>query len=194
MADRCLKTASVHGTLSHFMVLVLLTGCGDSVLHESHHGQHRERIELTHVVDPGGQNRFQPPDKVLQSDDVPLQDKPLKTPTEGTPDAYHGSKTKTKKDYAKLNGSIFVDWKKPKAAILLSGLLDGYIEPCGCAGLENQKGGLNRRMDLVENLKAKGWPLAAVDLGGKVRRFGPQAAIKYQVAIELIYGSRNLAA
>ena len=121
-------------------------------------------------------NFFQPPDKVLQKIDQKAPHEPA--------DAYGDSKAKKPKDYVSLNGSIFVDWKKPKAAILLSGLLDGYVEPCGCAGLENQKGGLNRRMALVELLKEKEWPLTAIDLGGMVRRFGPQAAIKYQVAID----------
>ena len=184
MADRCLKTSSLHGTLSRLVILVLLTGCGESEVHESHRGQHRETVALTHVVDPGGQNQFQAPDKVLQAENSVGQSGEQEPPTDKKLDGYHAANAKTNKDYAKLNGSIFVDWKKPRAAILLSGLLDGYIEPCGCAGLENQKGGLNRRMDLFEQLKAKGWSLAAVDLGGMVRRFGPQAAIKYQVSID----------
>ena len=82
------------------------------------------------------------------------------------------------------NGPIFTDWKRPQLAILFSGMLDGYIEPCGCAGLENQKGGLGRRHALVERLRQKDWPVVNFDLGGMVRRFGPQAAIKYQVAID----------
>ena len=82
------------------------------------------------------------------------------------------------------NGQIFVDWPQPQATILFSGELNGYLEPCGCAGLENQLGGLKRRHTLIKNLRQQGWPLVALDLGGQVRRFGPQANIKFRFAME----------
>ncbi len=84
----------------------------------------------------------------------------------------------------KLNGPIFVDWPRPQVAILFTGALNGYLEPCGCAGLENQLGGLKRRHTLIKQLRQKGWPLVALDLGGQVRRFGPQANIKFRYALE----------
>ena len=65
------------------------------------------------------------------------------------------------------NGAIFVDWPKPDVALVFSGEQDGYLEPCGCAGLENQKGGLRRRFTLLKELRDKGWPLV---------RHGPAAA------------------
>ena len=45
-------------------------------------------------------------------------------------------------DALEKNGPIFVDWPQPQLALVFSGEMDGYLEPCGCAGLENQKGGL----------------------------------------------------
>ncbi|HUS38662.1 MAG TPA: multiheme c-type cytochrome [Pirellulales bacterium] len=105
-------------------------------------------------------------------------------------------------DYEKENGKIFENWPDPKLAILVSGKLDGYIEPCGCTGLENQKGGLSRRHSLMTQLEKKGWKLVNLDIGGVVRRLGPQAAIKYQRAIDALktmkyqavgFGVRDLA-
>ncbi|MGA0041008.1 MAG: multiheme c-type cytochrome [Pirellulales bacterium] len=78
------------------------------------------------------------------------------------------------------NGSIFVGWNKPQAVLLITGELNGYIEPCGCAGKENQKGGLSRRQNLLRAVKAAGWPQVSVDLGNQVRRFGRQAEVKFQ--------------
>ena len=66
---------------------------------------------------------------------------------------------KPKIDPIEANGPIFVDWPKPTLAIVISGELDGYLEPCGCAGLENQLGGLKRRHTLIKQLEADGWPL-----------------------------------
>lgn len=82
------------------------------------------------------------------------------------------------------NGAIFVDWPKPDVAILITGEQMGYIEPCGCAGFENQKGGLARRHTLVKEMAAKGWTVLPVDLGETVRRFGLQQEIKFQTAVE----------
>jgi len=84
----------------------------------------------------------------------------------------------------KRNGPIFVDWPRPQVALLFTGELNGYLEPCGCAGLENQLGGLKRRHTLIKELRQKGWPLVTFDSGGQVRRFGPQANIKFRYALE----------
>lgn len=75
---------------------------------------------------------------------------------------------------------VFVGWAKPKLALVLTGELDGYIEPCGCAGIENMKGGLGRRHEMFKDLAGRGWPLAAVDVGGQIKRSGPQEEIKFQ--------------
>jgi Cytochrome c554 and c-prime len=80
------------------------------------------------------------------------------------------------------NGEIFVDWPKPDVAFMFSGEQDGFLEPCGCAGLENQKGGLRRRFTLLKELRDKGWPVVAMDNGGQEKRTGVQAEIKMDFA------------
>ncbi len=75
------------------------------------------------------------------------------------------------------------DWTKPAFAFFITGRQHGYIEPCGCTGLANQKGGLARRQTLYRELLARGWDMVPVDVGNQVRRFGPQAAIKFQTTM-----------
>ncbi len=61
---------------------------------------------------------------------------------------------------------LFASWpqnQKPDAAIVLSGETFGFFQPCGCT--RPQKGGLERRAQFMLSLKAKGWPVAGVDLG-----------------------------
>jgi|LakMenEpi03Aug12_release.lakeMendotaPanAssembly.Ray.scaffolds.fasta_scaffold30165_1 hypothetical protein len=82
--------------------------------------------------------------------------------------------------FTQRNGAIFKDWPDPQAVIVITGQLDGYIEPCGCTGKENQKGGLSRRQNFLRALEAAAWPVLAVDLGGQVRRFGRQSEVKFQ--------------
>jgi len=77
---------------------------------------------------------------------------------------------------------LFKDWPKPEVALFITGRQHGYIEPCGCTGLANQKGGLARRRTLHDQLLAKNWKLAPIDLGNLVRRTGRQAEIKFQRA------------
>lgn len=84
------------------------------------------------------------------------------------------------------NGAIFVDWPKPAAAIVVTGELWGYIEPCGCAGLENQKGGVSRRHTFLRSLAEQGWPLVPIDVGGQTKRLGEQAEIKFQKTVEAL--------
>lgn len=80
---------------------------------------------------------------------------------------------------------LFRDWERPDVAIVISGEQDGYIEPCGCAGKENQKGGLSRRHTLFKYLKDKqDWELVPLDLGGLVKRFGPQTDIKFHSTLD----------
>jgi hypothetical protein len=101
------------------------------------------------------------------------------------PDA---SPREPKFDPIEANGKFFEGWKKPKLALVISGVQDGYLEPCGCAGLENQKGGMSRRQTFMNQLRKQGWPVAAVDVGGLVHRFGKQAEIKFGIAAEALKG------
>jgi len=82
------------------------------------------------------------------------------------------------------NGPIFVGWPAPKLAIVITGRQDGYLEPCGCAGLDRMRGGLSRRHSMVETLRRKGWPLVVLDVGGLSKRFGPQAMLKFRTSVE----------
>jgi hypothetical protein len=61
---------------------------------------------------------------------------------------------------------LFSTWpanQKPDAVIVFSGQTFGYLQPCGCS--RPQTGGLERRAVLMQSLRAKGWPVAGVDLG-----------------------------
>ncbi len=89
-------------------------------------------------------------------------------------------------DPIKANGKFFEGWTKPNLAIVITGRQDGYIEPCGCAGLENQKGGLSRRDTFLTDLAKKGWNLLPIDVGGLVHRFGKQAEIKFGISVEAL--------
>ena len=78
-----------------------------------------------------------------------------------------------------------VGWDKPAVALVITGQQLGYIEPCGCTGLENQKGGLARRHTLIKQLaEEKRWPVVPLDVGSQVRRFGRQSEIKLEKTAE----------
>lgn len=77
------------------------------------------------------------------------------------------------------------EWPRPLLAIVLSGRQYGYLEPCGCTGLDHQKGGMARKHELIRQLaEDRGWSLLPVDLGNQVRRFGRQSEIKFQLTID----------
>src|SRR5690606_16606993 len=98
-------------------------------------------------------------------------------------DAAYGDKVPSTNPADKRD-ALFVDWPKPQVALVFSGEQDGYLEPCGCAGLHNQKGGLKRRMTLLEQLRGEGWPVVALDAGGLTKRSGPQEEIKMRRMLE----------
>jgi hypothetical protein len=76
---------------------------------------------------------------------------------------------------------LFEGWQKPVLALFVTGQQMGYIEPCGCTGLANQKGGLARRATLLKQLREeKGWEVVPLDVGNQVRRYGHQSEIKFQ--------------
>ena len=85
---------------------------------------------------------------------------------------------------AERNQKIASDWPKPWAALFLTGQQKGYIEPCGCTGLENQKGGLNRRDTLLKMLQDRGWDMVPLDAGSQVRRQGRQAEMIFRFSAD----------
>lgn len=87
---------------------------------------------------------------------------------------------------AKPDQRLFEGWPKPVLALVLTGEQDGYIEPCGCAGLEHQKGGLRRRHTFLKQLHERGWPVVPLDNGGLIGRFGREAEIKFDKAAEAL--------
>ncbi|MBQ9127445.1 MAG: hypothetical protein IJY15_06775, partial [Thermoguttaceae bacterium] len=87
-------------------------------------------------------------------------------------------------DPIKENGEYFVGWEKPQVALVFTGLTNGYIEPCGCAGMDRMKGGLSRRRDFLQNLRQeRGWDVVAVDAGQTTVGFGVQEELKFDMAM-----------
>lgn len=75
-------------------------------------------------------------------------------------------------------------WPTPDVTLVVTGQQNGYIEPCGCTGLDRQKGGVARRFTFMKQLRDKGWSLLPIDAGNQVRRFGRQAEIKLQQSVK----------
>ena len=117
-----------------------------------------------------------------ESTTVAAPSQSLASPATGssTPDRGAGVDDAVVTTFRERNGGLFEGWSKPQAMVVVTGELDGYIEPCGCTGKENQKGGLSRRRNFLRALTAADWPLVSVDLGGQVKRFGRQSEIKFQ--------------
>src|SRR4051812_7535707 len=61
---------------------------------------------------------------------------------------------------------LFTHWpqnQKPEAVLVLTNQTFGYLSPCGCS--RPQKGGLERRYNFMQSLRAKGWPVIGLDGG-----------------------------
>jgi len=82
---------------------------------------------------------------------------------------------------------LFDGWKKPKLLLFFTGFLDGYIEPCGCAGIEHMKGGLGRRHTCLQQLEQKGWDVLPIDAGNLNKGFGIQEELKFDFVIDRAY-------
>lgn len=80
----------------------------------------------------------------------------------------------------------YTNWVRPDLTLVFTGQQHGYIEPCGCTGLERQKGGVARRYSFFEGLKKKGWDLAPIDSGNLIRRVDSQGTIKFHRSMEAL--------
>jgi hypothetical protein len=61
---------------------------------------------------------------------------------------------------------LFEAWPKdrqPDLVLVLSGQMYGYLQKCGCSS--PQKGGLERRYNFMEALRARGWEVIGLDVG-----------------------------
>ncbi len=81
---------------------------------------------------------------------------------------------------------LFEGWPQPQMVFMLTGRQLGYVEPCGCTGLENQKGGLARRHVFLQSLLKRNWKVAPLDVGSQVKRYGAQAELKFQMSTEAL--------
>lgn len=86
--------------------------------------------------------------------------------------------------------AIFSGWSKPDAALVLTGRQNGYIEPCGCAGLVNQKGGMARRLTMIRELSRT----RVAGRGARRRQSGEtlRAAVRDQVPDRGFDGLRQM--
>ena len=82
---------------------------------------------------------------------------------------------------------LFEGWEKPKLLLFFTGFLDGYIEPCGCAGIEQMKGGLSRRHTCLQQLERDGWEVLSIDAGNLNKGFGLQEELKFNFVIDEAY-------
>lgn len=89
-------------------------------------------------------------------------------------------------DPVKENGEIFVGWKKPEITLVLTGRLNGYMEPCGCAGMERMTGGLSRQSSFFQQLKEKGWNPLILDVGGISPGVTKQAQMKFLATVNML--------
>ena len=121
------------------------------------------------------------PQDVLKPKDGKLTDVGRQTVA---PEANRGAQTNqdpiTVASEEEKNQKIATDWKDPWLVFFITGSQSGYLEPCGCTGLANQKGGVNRRDTLLTSLKKRGWNVMPIDGGNQVRTDGTQSEIKFQ--------------
>lgn len=100
------------------------------------------------------------------------------------PSATAGQDNDEEEDADAKAEDLIKDWEKPDFAIFYSGNQKGYIEPCGCTGLDNQNGGLLRRHTALMVLQDRGWDLIKIDSGDQVNRPGKQSQIKFERTLE----------
>jgi hypothetical protein len=80
----------------------------------------------------------------------------------------------------------FPNWpdRDPDFVVVITGETHSYLQKCGCS--DPQKGGLERRYNLLDSLKSRGWELVPIDLGDVAAqsKLREQGLLKYRVAME----------
>ncbi|HET6573384.1 MAG TPA: multiheme c-type cytochrome [Fimbriiglobus sp.] len=84
---------------------------------------------------------------------------------------------------------LFGAWpkeQKPELVLVLSGQTYGYLSPCGCS--RPQKGGLERRYNLMQSLRDRGWPVVGLDLGdiSAPKGIHKQNLLKYRTSMKAL--------
>ena len=118
-------------------------------------------------------------------------DRPQPAPTAARPPSVPSTRAAAKSPAADPLKKVAA-WGKtpPRAVLVVSGEQNGYLQPCGCT--DGQLGGLGRRYDLIEKLRGRGWPVAALDLGNLIHnpagsRGGPQQEkVKFDIALKAL--------
>jgi hypothetical protein len=82
---------------------------------------------------------------------------------------------------------LFEGWQKPKLLLFFTGFLEGYIEPCGCAGIDQMKGGLGRRYTCLQQLEKQARDVMPIDAGNLNKGFGQQEELKFGFVIDEAY-------
>jgi Cytochrome c554 and c-prime len=88
------------------------------------------------------------------------------------------------------DSKLLANLGNPAAVLVLTGEMDGYLEPCGCT--DGQIGGLIRRYDFFERLRKQNLPMASLDLGSltkdpAVARGGfDQAKLKFDHSVKAL--------
>src|SRR5262249_31338309 len=77
-------------------------------------------------------------------------------------------------------------WEKPVVALIVTGQMHGYVDPCGCS--DPQYGGLPRRYNFIQSLKAKEWDVVGIDLGDLPATKGihEQNLLKYHLTVKAL--------
>ncbi len=105
-------------------------------------------------------------------------------PDSRTEKASPDSLSSNQEEEKEVQEPLFEDWTDPVTTLFISGRQNGYLEPCGCTGLENQKGGMMRRHTIYKQLVQKGWNPIGLELGNQVRRYGRQANLQIATTYE----------
>jgi len=104
----------------------------------------------------------------------------------GSPGASTASDESAESPKGIIGPEDYKTWAAPDLTLVVTGQQHGYIEPCGCTGLDRQKGGVARRFTLIKQLRELGWTLMPLDAGNLVRRFGRQAEVKLQQSVKAL--------